>query len=86
MLPLIEERLFLAYFHSFLKHSHVFNLFLSCWIVVDLQCCVMLISILPTPIILGKNYLDKKTFKRTKNLPLLSDETVTQSQSKLEVR
>ena len=46
----------------------------------------MLISILPTPIILGKNYLDKKTFKRTKNLPLLSDETVTQSQSKLEVR
>ena len=46
----------------------------------------MLISILPTPIVLGKNYLDKKNFKRAKNLPLLSDETVTQSQSKLEVR
>ena len=61
-------------------------LFLPCWIVVDLQCCVMLISILPTPIVLGKNCLDKKNFKRTKSLPLLSDESVTQSQSKLEVR
>ena len=73
-------------FILFLKHYHVFNLFLSCWIVVDWQCCVLLISILPTPIVLGKNCLDKKNFKRTKNLPLLLGETVTQSQSKLEVR
>lgn len=46
----------------------------------------MRISILPTPNILGKDCQDKKNFKRTENLPLLSDETTTQSQSKLEVR